>query len=148
MAGLLAMAMMVAVDGAVPAAVTFDGAALAALPQAEASTVLHGTKVSCTGPWLADLLARAGVPAGEAVRGPAFTLAVIATAADGYRVAFTVGELDPKLGHAPVLVATRCNGTAIGSDDGPVRLIAAGEARGARSVRQLVRLTVVDAAAR
>lgn len=148
MAGLLAMAMMVAVDGAVPAAVTLDAAALGALPQAAASAVLHRNKVSCEGPWLADVLVHAGVPAGEAVRGPALTLAVVATAADGYRVAFTVGELDAKLGHAPVLVATRCNGAPIGPEDGPVRLIAADETRGARSVRQLVRLTVVDAAPR
>ena len=41
------------------------------------------------------------------------------------------------LGNAPVIVADRCDGAALTDANGPVRLVAAGDKRGARSVRQL-----------
>ena len=144
---LLALAVALTVDGAVASPLRLDAAALAAMPPAKASWIVHGAPLSCTGAWLIDVLAAAGVEAGDAVKGAALTRAVVAAAADGYRVAFTLGELDRKLGNVPVLVASRCNGEPLTDTEGPLRLLVAGEARGARSVRQLERLTVVDIAA-
>jgi hypothetical protein len=57
---------------------------------------------------------------------------------------FTVGELDHLLGNAPVIVADKCDGVTLPEADGPVRLVAAGDRRGARSVRQLDRLNIVE----
>ena len=122
-------------------AVPFDAATRAALPPATATLAAHGMTQQCSGVWLRDLIARAGVPSGEAVKGPALAMTITAEAADGYRVVFSLGELDAKLGKAAILVADKCDGKPLAEGDGPVRLVASGETRGARSVKQLVKLT-------
>lgn len=121
--------------------IPFDAEARAALPPAEAVLAAHGTRQICSGVWLRDLVARAGAPQGQAVKGAALQMMVTAEAADGYRVVFSLGELDASLGKAAILVADKCSGKALADGDGPIRLVAAGETRGARSVKQLTRLT-------
>ncbi|GGI67992.1 hypothetical protein GCM10007973_01400 [Polymorphobacter multimanifer] len=103
----------------------------------------HGKARTCEGVWLRDVLAKAGAPAGEALRGDALRMMVLVEAADGYRVVFSLGELDAKLGNAQLLLADACDGTPLDEADGPHRLVAAGEARGARSVRQVTRILLV-----
>ena len=71
-------------------------------------------------------------------------MAVVAEARDGYRVAFTLGELDPLLGKARVVLADRCNGTMLDESDGPFRLAVEGDERGARSVRQVTSLRLAQ----
>lgn len=129
---------------ATPAALPLDTATLAGLPAARVTFTAHGKTQACEGVWLADLAAAAGLPAGEALRGPALTTLILAEAADGYRVAFTLAEIDRKLGNRPVLLASRCDGKALADGDGPLRLVVPGEARAARSVRQLQRLRVIS----
>jgi hypothetical protein len=119
----------------------FDAAALAKLPAGRASIDAHGKKLDCRGVWLADLLAAAGAPAGDKLRGPALGGTVTALARDGYRVAFSLGELDRSLGKTPVLVADRCNDAVLG-EDGPYRLVVGGDSRPARAVRMLERFVV------
>lgn len=112
------------------------------LPRATQALTAHDRKVSCEGVLLRDVLAKAGLPTGADVRGTALTTVITAHARDGYRVAFTLGELDAQLGAARVLVATRCDDHALDEDDGPLRLVVDDRTRGARSVRQLERLSV------
>lgn len=130
---------------ALPASLPLDAATLARLPAASATLTAHGQSHMCTGVWLADLAAAAGLPAGEALRGPALTTLIVAEAADGYRVAFSLAEVDPKLGNRSVLVANACDGKPLVEADGPLRLVVPGEVRAARSVRQLKALRVVAA---
>ncbi len=125
-------------------AVPVEPALVAGLPTHEVTLTLHGEAQVCTGPLLADVMARLGAPSGSEMRGKALLFAVVAEARDGYRVAFTLGELDPLLGKAQVVVADRCNGAALGEEDGPFRLAVAGDTRGARSVRQLVSLRLSE----
>ena len=125
-----------------PAAATEIPLDLAGLPRQPALLVAHGKTIACEGVALTALLARAGVPAGEALRGPALASVVIATGKDGYRVAFSLAEIDAKLGNKPVFVVNRCAGAPLAAEDGPLRLVVPGEARAARSVRQLVALRV------
>jgi hypothetical protein len=127
---------------ALPAALPLDAAALAPLPRASATLVAHGQTSRCEGVWLADLAAAAGLPSGAALSGPALTIAIRAEAADGYRVLFTLAEVDRKLGNRPVLIADRCDGKPLAAGDGPLRLVVPGEERAARSVRQLQALSV------
>ena len=133
---------MILVALAAVLAIPFDAATRASLPPAGAVFKVHGAVQPCTGVWLRDLVGRANAPQGEAVRGSALAMMVTATAADGYRVVLSLGELDASLGKATILVADRCDGKLLAAGDGPVRLVAAGEARGARSVKHLVRLTL------
>ena len=79
----------------------------------------------------------------EARRWPA---GLLVKARDGYTVLFSLGELDAKLGAAPAIVATTCDGKTIDASDGPFRLIVPQDQRPARSVRQVERLAVVDLA--
>lgn len=130
-----------------PTPLQLTAADIAAMRHNSVSWTVHGKTLACAGPWLTDVLARAGVPAGEAVRGAALSRVVSAIGADGYRAVFTVGELDHMLGNAPVIVADQCDGHALTDADGPLRLVASTDKRGARSVKQLVRLSVVQLAA-
>lgn len=140
-----AAAMLLLAIAAATIAIPFDAATRSALPAASAMLTAHGKSQTCTGVWLRDVVARAGVPSGDAVKGAALGMGIVAEAADGYRVTFSLGELDAKLGKAPILVVDRCDGEPLDAADGPVRLVAQGEARGARSVRQLTKLTAVPA---
>lgn len=124
-------------------AVPVEPALVEGLPTREVTIAFHGEQQVCTGPLLADVLARAGAPARGDLRGAALLTAVVVEARDGYRVAFTLGELDPLLGKAPVVLVDRCNGAALDADDGPFRLAVEGDIRGARSVRQVTRLMLV-----
>jgi hypothetical protein len=125
-------------------AVPVEPGLIEGLPTREVTVTFHGEKQVCTGPLLADVLAKLGAPARGDVRGKALMQAVVVEARDGYRVAFTLGELDPLLGAAAVVLADRCNGAMLGEDDGPFRLAVEGDQRGARSVRQLKSLKLSD----
>ena len=140
---LTAAVALLAAAAAQTASLPLDATTLAKLPAANATLTAHGQSHACTGVWLADLAAAAGLPAGEALRGPALTTLIVAEAGDGYRVAFSLAELDPKLGNRPVLVANVCDGKALSAADGPLRLVVPGEVRAARSVRQVRALRVV-----
>ena len=115
---------------------------LADLPAATASIDVHGTKLTCKGPALANVLARIGAPQGKDLHGKALTKAVVAHASDGYEVLFSLGEFDATLGGTAAIVATECNGARLSAKDGPYRLLVPGDKRPARSVRQLQSLEI------
>jgi hypothetical protein len=139
----LPIALFAAAAGALPATLPLDATSRAALPRSEAVLSAHGHTSQCSGVALAALAARAGLPTGEALRGDALRLLLVVAARDGYRVAFTLGEIDPKLGGKPVLLADSCDGKPLAADNGPLRLVVPGEARAARSVRQVEAISVV-----
>ena len=69
--------------------------------------------------------------------------ALIARGADGYRAVFGLAEVDPHFGHAPVMVNwANADGSALPARVGPMQLIATGESRPGRWVRQLIALEV------
>ena len=126
-----------------PGTLPLDEKTFSRLPAATANLVAHGKSHVCTGVWLDDLASAAGLPSGDALRGPALTIVIVAEAADGYRVAFSLSDIDPKLGNKKILVTRQCDGRQLADEDGPVRLVVPGEARAARSVRRLQALRIV-----
>jgi len=92
---------------------------------------------------LEELFRRAGVPQGDQLRGPAMATYVVAEAGDGYRVVFSLAELDSGVVDAEVLVADTMDGGPLGANEGPFRLVAPHEKRPARWVRMLKSITVV-----
>jgi len=92
-----------------------------------------------------ELLRRAGVPQGENLRGPALASYVLAEGADGYRVVFSLAELDSGIIDSDVMVADTMDGAALGEKQGPFRLVAPHEKRPARWVRMLKSIMVVRA---
>lgn len=142
---MFAAAMALLIEGAPPTVpVRLSLPEIAAMPHVPVTLVAHGATTRCEGVPLTALLAKAGLPAGEALRGKALSLAVVAIATDGYAVPFTLGELDPALGNAGAVIADRCDGKPLDAKVGPLRLIVPGEARPARSERQVERILVVE----
>src|SRR5258706_4444925 len=91
---------------------------------------------------LEDLLRKAGVPQGENLRGPSMATYVLAEAEDGYRVVFSLAELDSEIVDSEVMVADTMDGAPLGDKVGPFRLVAPHEKRPARWVRMLKAITV------
>jgi hypothetical protein len=90
-----------------------------------------------------ELLKKAGLPQGESLRGPAFATYVVFEAEDGYRVVFSIAELDSGIVDSDVMVADTMDGAPLSSKVGPFRLVAPHEKRPARWVRMLKSITVV-----
>jgi len=121
-----------------------QAADLAGLPQDSAKARFHdGPEVTFTGPSLLSVLRLAGARV-DTIRGPALGQYVLAVARDGYRVAFSLGELAPALGNARVMVVTREDGKPLADRDGPWRLWVPGDQRPSRSARQVVELLLVQ----
>ena len=116
---------------------SLDVAALAALPSSTATREGRGgTRATFTGPLLWTVL-RAGGGAPEYRE--AARLALLVTASDGFTAVFSLGEIAPELGARPVILALSSDDPSAGSFP---RLVLPGEDRGARQVRDVVRLTI------
>lgn len=101
---------------------------------------------SYEGVLLEELLRQAGIAQGEKLRGTALATYVVAEGSDGYRVIFSLAELDSAMLDSDVIVADTLDGKSIGADVGPLRIVAPHEKRPARWVRMLTTITVVHAA--
>ncbi len=123
---------------------TLTAAALAQMPRANVTTKNDGIEVTYQGVWLHEVLKAAGVPGGSELRGKALTTFVVAEASDGYQVIFSVAEMDPAFTDHQVLLADQADGKALFGAQGTFRLVAPKEKRGARSVRMLHKLEVVQ----
>jgi DMSO/TMAO reductase YedYZ molybdopterin-dependent catalytic subunit len=123
---------------------TLKPADLAAMPRTKVTYKQpDGRAVVHEGVLVAELLKRAGAPLGKALRGDAMASYVVASATDGYRVVFSLAELDPEFSGSEIIVADRTNGDALLPDQGPIRLIVPKDIPGARSMRMLERIEVV-----
>jgi DMSO/TMAO reductase YedYZ molybdopterin-dependent catalytic subunit len=135
------------IGGDVPTPLALSVTDLGGFPR-KTVTVMNehtGKQETYQGVPLAELLKRAGVPQGSALRGPALATYVLAEGEDGYTVAFSLAELDSGILDADVLVADTVDGRPIPDKLGPLRLVAPHEKRPARWVRMLRSITVVNA---
>jgi hypothetical protein len=125
---------------------SLTAADLAKLPR---RTVTEG-KTKYEGVPLAEVLRLAGAPLGDALRHhEPPTWYVVVEAQDGYRVLFSLAELDPAFVEREVLLVDRQDDQPIAADQGPLRLIAPGDKRHARWAHQVtgVRLERLTATA-
>lgn len=133
-----------ATPAAASQSIPLDAAARSGLPRETAEFSAHGQRHACEGVALIAILRQAGAMSTEPLRGIDLARRVEAVARDGYRVTFSLAELDPSLGNRRVLLADRCDGQALSATDGPLRLVVPEDARPARSLRQLDTLTVLS----
>lgn len=135
------------VTGEVKAPLILTLKELEAMPPETITAKDHdGSTASYQGVPLHAILVRAGAPQGEFLRGAALQLGVLVKAADGYKVAFTLAELDPLFNDKKVLLAYRCDDKDLDSKAGPLRLVIPDEKRQARWVREVVELQIVRVA--
>lgn len=131
-------------SGAVPRAQSWTLEQLAAFPHVEVKAVeKDGTTLAYSAIPLAQLLAAAGVPQGDQLRGPALTLALLVRASDGYQVVFALAELDPAMTGKQVLLADHADGQPLPPALGPLRIVIPDEKRHARWIRQVTSMEVV-----
>lgn len=123
---------------------TLAAADLAALPRQEVRATGHdGQAHTYQGVALTDLLALVEGPQGKAIHGPVLAQALVAEAADGYRVVFALPELDAAFATQTVILATARDGQPLPAEAGPYQIIVPQEKRPARWVRQVQRLRLV-----
>ncbi len=136
------------VGGEVATPLSLSLADLKAMPRASADVKDEDRMVRYEGVLVGEILQRAGVPLGERLRGGALSSYVVATASDGYRVVFSIAELDPAFTRSEIIVADSVDGKPLFAYQGPVRIVAPKDTRGARSIRMLQRLDIVKAPAK
>jgi len=134
----------VQVTGSVKQALTLTADDLAKMPRATVRTTNNGMETVYEGVWLHEVLKKAGVPQGSELRGKALSSYVIAEAQDGYQVVFSLGELDPSFIDNEVLLADTANSKPLFGAQGRFRLVVPKDKPGARSVRMLTKLEVVQ----
>jgi DMSO/TMAO reductase YedYZ molybdopterin-dependent catalytic subunit len=103
----------------------------------------EGKEQTYEGVALSELLARAGVPQGEKIRGGAMATYIEAQGADGYRVIYALAETDSSFQEFDILVADKLDGQPMGTNLGPLRLVNSRDKRPARWVRMLQSIKVV-----
>jgi DMSO/TMAO reductase YedYZ molybdopterin-dependent catalytic subunit len=135
---------VVQVTGEVKQPLSLSAADLAKMPRATVHTTSNGIETVYEGVWLHDVLKKAGVPEGSELRGKALTTYVLAEAQDGYQVVFSLGELDPAFIDNEVLLADTANGKPLFGAQGRFRLVVPKDKPGARSVRMLNKIEVVQ----
>ncbi len=135
----------------IPLTITYEGkssqwtaATLATLPHTTLTLFNEHAKASQTysGVPLTDLLTPLGVP--NKPHGKDLRIYLVAEGSDGYQVVYSGGEVTPDVHDGTVLVADSVDGKPIG-DEGPLKLVATGEKRPARWVRNLVAIRVETA---
>jgi hypothetical protein len=88
------------------------------------------------------LLSRVAVPQGEQVKGSLFMTGVVAEGTDGYRVLYSLAEVDPAIHTGDVIVADLLDGKKL-DKDGAFKLVSTEEKRPARWVRNLTTIAVI-----
>jgi hypothetical protein len=133
------------VNGVGGSSATISVADLAKLPQQTVKVADHGTPATFEGVLLSDVLAKVAVPAGEKFHSTAASYYLLVEAKDGYRATFAWAELDSTFMDKSVYVVTMRDGKPLSEKEGPFRLVAPGEKRAARWVRQVTALSIRQA---
>jgi len=131
------------VAGDVTTPLSLAPAELKKFPRKQLEFTQEGKTLKYEGVLVAEVLKRAGVPLGGDLRGPALSIYVLASAADGYQVVFSIGELDPAMSANDIIIADTFDGQPLSDTQGPLRLVVPKDTRAARSVRMLTRIDVV-----
>jgi hypothetical protein len=121
---------------------TLTAAQIAALPHVTINTKDHDTPAEFEGVPVAEVLKLAGVEVGK-MKGPQMTQALLIEAADGYKVVFALAEFDPDFTSREILLTDKRDGKPLDAKEGPWRIVAPGDKRPARWIRQVTSFKVV-----
>jgi hypothetical protein len=134
-------------DGVPKSETVFSATDFASLARIKTSVLSRdGKERVYEGVLLSDILKRAGQPLSAELRGGAqLTRYIIASAHDGYRVLFSLPEIDPLFNDSSVIVADTVDGKPLADREGPLRLIVPHEKREARWLRMLEKIEIQSA---
>ena len=123
----------------------FAGAELAALPHQDITTFDGHDKKNhaYSGVPVKDLLAKAGLPFGEKLRGKYMRLVVLAHCKDHYDVVFALAEFDDAFNSRAILLVDKQDGEPLGDGLAPFRLVVPGDKRPARWAHMVTSLEVI-----
>ena len=123
--------------------ITLTAAQIAAAAHVSVTADDHGTPAKFEGVPLSTVLTMTGIELGDSLRGPRLTEVVLASASDGYKVVFALAELDPAFATREIILADKRDGKLLDAKEGPFRIVAPGDKRPARWIRQVTELKVV-----
>lgn len=92
---------------------------------------------------VSEILARVGVPT-EKLHGRTLRQIVIFRARDAYAVSFSLADFDADFSNRTILLADQEDGARLSDAAGPLRLIVSGDKEGARWVRMVTRIEIID----
>ena len=102
-----------------------------------------GKEYKYEGVAIIDILQKAGLKFGDALRGKALATYLLAEAADGYQAVYALPEFDPPANDRMILLADRRDGAALPTAAGQLQIIVPGDKTHARWVRQVRSLTIL-----
>jgi len=106
-----------------------------------------GKEYKYEGVAIIDILQKAGLKFGDALRGKALATYLLVEAVDGYQAIYALPEFDPPTTDRLILLADRRDGGALPTAAGQLQIIVPGDKTHARWVRQVKSLTIVRAPA-
>jgi len=125
--------------------VSLSAADLAAMPHIAVDGREKGGAIAQFGGVnVGNLLAKAGVPQGDELRGEWLRCHVVVTASDGYQVAFVLAEFDSSFTEHQIVLADTRNGETLDATHGPLQIIVPHEKRHSRWVRMVTDIRIVD----
>ncbi len=122
--------------------ISLSAAELAKLPRVEVEVGKERRKYS--GVPVAELLRVGGVEWGGNCS-PLLTCYVLVEGVDGYRVLFSIPEIDPQQCHKMVILADRCDGKPLSDKDGPYQTIEEDAKQHGRCVKQVKAISLQTA---
>ncbi|EQB90960.1 molybdopterin-dependent oxidoreductase [Elizabethkingia anophelis] len=91
---------------------------------------------------LQDILLKAGVPSGKELHGENLSKYLLVKCTDGYQVLFSLAELDSSIADKNIIIADSVDGKPLPDAKGPLRIVAEGEKKPARSSYQVAALVI------
>ena len=92
---------------------------------------------------LIEIFEKAGVTTGGKLRGENLAKYVLAKAADGYEVIYSLPEIDPEFTDQIIMLATEKDGQPLPNGEGPFRIITPNDKKQARWIREVRSIKIV-----
>ena len=139
---------VVRISGEVAKPLALTKADLSKMKRITASIKDHdGKQIPYPGVAVQQILELAGVPTGKELRGKHLTKFLLVRSTDGYRVVFSLAELDKGFNDKTVILADESMKADLPAGKGPFRIIVPGEkvlARSSFGVSELIVMSTAD----
>ena len=141
--GLAMPAAALSLEGLSGPAHTVTAEEFARAPHTTVTVTRRGETHSFEGVEMLELLRLVGAPWGETFTGKDLRDVALAIARDGYKVAYSIGEIDPGTAHGHVIVADREDGKPLDARAGPYQVVVEADDRPARSARMVETIRLI-----